>query len=83
MLELAWHVHVAPRWRDVRVAEVVYSDVQAWVSELAAKRRATIVKTAHSVLARILDDAVRDRLLAANAAVASSCRHGLSGATST
>ena len=44
-----------------------YSDVQAWVSELAI-RKSTIVKTAHSVLARILDDAVRDRMLAANAA---------------
>lgn len=66
--ESAWRVHVVPRWRDVRVSEVVYSDVQAWVSELATKRGAVIVQTAHSVLARILDDAVRDRVLAANAA---------------
>ena len=66
--ESAWRVHVAPRWRDVRVSEIVYSDVQAWVSELAAKRGAVIVQTAHSVLARILDDAIRDRLIVANAA---------------
>ncbi|OBJ74695.1 integrase [Mycobacterium gordonae] len=66
--ESAWRVHVSPRWRDVRVSEVVYSDVQAWVSELATKRGAVIVQTAHSALARILDDAVRDRVIVANAA---------------
>jgi integrase len=42
--------------------------VQAWVAELSAKRGPVIVQTAHSVLARILDDAVRDRLLASNLA---------------
>jgi integrase len=61
-------VHVAKRWGNVRISDIRYSDVQAWVSELAAIRKSTIVKTAHSVLARILDDAVRDRMLAANAA---------------
>lgn len=66
--ESAWRVHVQPRWCDVRVSKVVFSDVQAWVSELATKRGAVIVQTAHSVLARILDDAVRDRMIVANAA---------------
>ncbi len=42
--------------------------MQAWVSDLAATRRSTVVKTAHSVLARILDDCVRDRQLASNPA---------------
>ena len=66
--ESAWRVHVEPRWAGLRVADVRFSDVQAWVSELAGKRGPVIVQTAHSVLARILDDAVRDRLLAANPA---------------
>lgn len=66
--ESAWRVHVAPRWGTTRIAEVRYSDVQAWVAELAAKRGPVIVQTTHSVLARILDDAVRDRLLASNPA---------------
>jgi integrase len=66
--ESAWRVHVAPRWRAVRVGEVRFSDVQAWVSELAGKRGPVIVQTAYSVLSRILDDAVRDRLLGANPA---------------
>lgn len=66
--ESAWRVHVSPRWGTTRIAEVRFSDVQAWVTELAAKRGPVIVQTAHSVLARILDDAVRDRLLASNPA---------------
>jgi integrase len=42
--------------------------VQAWVAELCAKRGSSIVRTAYSVLARVLDDAVRDRMLASNPA---------------
>jgi integrase len=37
--------------------------VQAWVTEIGAERGPVIVHTAYSVLARILDDAVRDRLV--------------------
>ena len=66
--ESAWRVHVAPRWSSVPIADVRYSDVAAWVAELSAKRGPVIVQTAYSVLARILDDAVRDRMLASNPA---------------
>ncbi|CPR11281.1 phage-related integrase [Mycobacterium bohemicum DSM 44277] len=66
--ESAWRVHVKPKWSAVRVADVRFSDVQAWVAELAAKRGPVIVHTAYSVLARILDDAARDRRIAANPA---------------
>ena len=64
--ESAWRVHVAPRWAGRRIADVRYSDVQAWVAELSTKRGPSIVRTAYGVLARILDDAVRDKMLAAN-----------------
>lgn len=64
----AWRVHVEPRWRAARVAEIRFSDVQAWVSELASNRGPVVVQTAYSVLARILDDAARDRRIAANPA---------------
>jgi len=64
----AWRVHVEPRWGAVRIADIRYSEVQAWVSELSGKPGASVVHTAYSVLARILDDAVRDRLLASNPA---------------
>jgi integrase len=66
--ESAWRIHVKPRWGSVPVADVRYSEVQAWVAELSAKRGPVIVQTAHSVLARVLGDAVRDRLLVANPA---------------
>jgi hypothetical protein len=66
--ESAWRVHVAPRWADVAIGSVYYTDVAAWVAELASRRGPVIVETAFSVLARILDDAVRDRLLVSNPA---------------
>jgi integrase len=64
----AWRVHVQPRWAQTPIAEVRFSDVQAWVADMSAKRGPVIVATAYSVLARILDDAVRDRILASNPA---------------
>lgn len=73
-VESAWHVHVAPRWNRVRINDVRFSDVQAWVSDLAANRGPTVVRTAHSVLARIMDDCVRDRIVPSNRGVGSSCR---------
>jgi integrase len=64
----AWRVHVAKRWGHTRIADIRYSDVQAWVAELSMKLSASMVANIHSVLARILDDAVRDRLLVVNPA---------------
>jgi hypothetical protein len=64
----ACRVHVLPRWGGVRIADIRFSDVQAWVSELSRTRGPVIVRFAHAVLARTLDDAVRDRLLASNPA---------------
>jgi integrase len=67
-LDSIWRTHVEPRWGSVRLGDVRHTDVAAWTAELAAHYSATLVRTAHSVLARILDDAVRDRLLASNPA---------------
>jgi integrase len=66
--ELSWGAHVAQRWGGVRICDVRYSDVQAWVAELSSRRGPGTVRIAYSVLARILDDAVRDRLIGANQA---------------
>jgi integrase len=66
--ESAWRVHVEPRWGTTALADIRYSDVSAWVAELSARRGPVIVETAASVLRRILDDAVADRLLASNPA---------------
>jgi integrase len=64
----SWRTHVLPRWGGRRIAYVRHSNVQPWVSELSTERSASTVVLAHSVLARVLDDAVRDRMLAANPA---------------
>lgn len=66
--ESAWRVHVEPRCGHTRVSDIRFTPVQAWVSQLAARRGPVVVHTAHSVLARILEDAVQDRLLASNPA---------------
>ncbi len=66
--ESAWRVHVEPHWGRTRLSEIRFTAVQAWVSQLATKRGAVVVQTAYSVLARILDDPVQDRLLASNPA---------------
>lgn len=67
-VESAWRVHVQPRWATTSIADITHSGVQKWIGELAERRKGTLVTTAHSVLARILDDAVRDRRLAVNPA---------------
>lgn len=67
-VESAWRVHVETRWAATAIADINHSAVQAWVTGLATKRKGTVVITAYSVLARILDDAVKDRRLAVNPA---------------
>jgi integrase len=54
---------------DLRsIANIVYSNVQAWVSDLSAESGAKLVRSCHSVLFGILEDAVRDRRLPSNPA---------------
>ena len=66
--ESAWRVHVAPRWAQTRIGDVRFSDVQSWVAELSGELDPSMVSTVYSVLARILDDTVKDRMLAVNPA---------------
>lgn len=80
--ESAWRVHIEPHWAGVRLGDIRFSDVQTWIARLAANRGPVIVQTAHSVLARIIDDAVRDRLLAANPARGVKLPHGPHARTS-
>lgn len=67
-VEIAWRLHVAPTWASVAVADVRFSDVQAWVSQLGEKLGATSVQRAFGVLCGILDVAVRDRRILMNPA---------------
>ena len=66
--ENAWRVYVEPRWRAAKVGEIRHTGVQAWIAELSKDKSASRVITIYSVLAGILDDAVRNRMLAANPA---------------
>jgi integrase len=67
-LEVAWRVHVLPVWGNRRVVEIRYSEVQAWVGSLSARKSATTVKRAHGILAGILDVAMRDHRIGSNPA---------------
>lgn len=67
-LEGAWRIHVEPLWGTVPVSQVRARDVQEWVTGMAESSSPTVVIRAHGVLAGILDDAVRDRLVLANPA---------------
>ncbi len=66
--EVAWRVHVAPKWQGVRLADIRHSAVQAWVSGMSRASGPVTVIRAYNVLAGILDDAVRDRRLLTNPA---------------
>lgn len=80
--ESCWRNHVKPKWEDTRIADVKFSEVQAWVSDLAAKKSPSMVHNSYSILARILDDAARDRMIPMNPARGSDCRNGLRVRTS-
>lgn len=78
-LEIAWRLYVEPRWGATAVADVRFSEVQTWVSQLSrgtavtkhtkpGPRSATVVLRSYGVLAAILDTAVRDRRILANPA---------------
>jgi integrase len=66
--ENAWRVYVEPRWHAAKVGDIRHTGVQAWIAELSKGLSASRTITVYSVLAGILDDAVRDRMLAANPA---------------
>ncbi len=67
-IESAWKVHVQPHWGGRRLSAIKHTEVQSWVAELASRRSPSLVRDAHSVLARILEDAVKDRQIAVNPA---------------
>lgn len=67
-LEITWRLHVQPRWGSAPLVGIEHSAVQEWVTELAAKRSATVTLRAYGILAGILDVAVRDRRVVRNVA---------------
>lgn len=73
-VETAWRLRVSPRWGDTRIGDIRTSAVQHWIADLSRgsdetkPAGATVVIRTHQVLASILEDAVRDRLIARNPA---------------
>ncbi|WP_246093129.1 tyrosine-type recombinase/integrase [Subtercola boreus] len=67
-VEIAWRLYVEPVWGARSVGEIRHSQIQTWVSEMSRAKGATTVLRAYGVLAGILDVAVRDRRVTANAA---------------
>lgn len=59
---------VAPRWGRTPVAQIRYSDVSAWVSELSATLSPSRTRHAYRILRVLLDDAVKDRRIPSNPA---------------
>ncbi|THG30116.1 tyrosine-type recombinase/integrase [Naasia lichenicola] len=68
VIEVAWRIHVQPVWGNRRLGDIKHSEVQTWVSNLAARRSASVTIRAFGVLAGIIDVAVRDRRLPFNPA---------------
>lgn len=77
-LEIAWRIHVEPAWGKHPITNILFTDVQAWVTRMSVgdakakpavkAKSATTVIRAYGVLAAILDDAVKDRRLPGNPA---------------
>ena len=90
--EVAWRVHVQPKWGAVKLADIRHSAIQTWVSGMGrevidaegnvTKRAAgpvTVIR-AFGVLAAILDDAVKDRRLHQSGAEDEAAAQGERGA---
>jgi len=71
-VEIAWRLHVEPKWGSRPVGEIRHSEVQNWVTAFTKgdgkPRSATTVLRAYGVLAGILDTAVMDRRIPSNPA---------------
>jgi integrase len=73
-LEIAWRLHVEPKWGDRELRSIVPSEVQAWVTTLGQPRdgkpgkSASVVLRALGVLAGIIDMAIDDGRLKKNPA---------------
>lgn len=65
-LTASWRTHVEPRFAYWKINELRHSDVQAFVSELAVVRSASIVNRCLDVLRGICDMAVMDGRIAKN-----------------
>lgn len=67
-IDSAWRIHVQPKWESRAVGGIRHSEIQTWITDLSQTHSPTTVRRVHEVLAGILDVALRDRRISANAA---------------
>lgn len=67
-LEAAWRNHVEPTFGKTPVRKVTPANIQTWVNKLTKKLSPSAVSRVHSVLAGMLDVAVKDNRIPANPA---------------
>lgn len=65
-VEISWNTHVKDEWGSVRIMDMERGSVQQWVSSLSKERSASTVLKAYGILRSIVQDAVKDRILARN-----------------
>jgi len=66
--EYSLNRHVLPRWGHVQLADVTYTDLQQWVTELAEALAGSTVRQIYHVMSSMLTLAVRDRRIPRNPA---------------
>jgi len=64
--ESTYCIHVEPRRALIPISRVRHSEIQTWLARI--EKSPTIVRHAHSILAAVLETAVRDKRLASNPA---------------
>ena len=58
--EIAWRVHVKPKWGKRKLESVTHTEVQQWVNNLAKDKSPTVVIRAFGILKSIYETAVKD-----------------------
>ena len=66
--EIAWRVHVDPRWGSLPAGQITRTAVQTWIAELGAQRSRAVATRALTILSGILAVAVDDKRIASNPA---------------
>ena len=65
--EAAWRLRIEPTFGAMRVRRIKPSLIDEWVSQMIADgKSAAIITEAHGVFKRVLDRAVRDKVIPAN-----------------
>ena len=62
-LEIAWRVHVKPKWGERTIMSITHDEIQIWITEMAQWRSATSVLRAEGILKSLLDKAKADKCI--------------------